>query len=118
MKCIRCGSEMSYTMVGITADKKEHPNWYCDKCKSSLAVLKIKMLKKKRLNNVLSKFKKVMIKAESGNLTYLYQTNNDFIAIGYYEIENHFKLLTNIPSPPIISLNTVESLIKDLENEN
>ena len=111
MKCPKCGS----VMKGVY-DRKY--NRKCFNC-GTMKKVDIKELEhQQRLDNVLSKFKKVMIKAESGNLTYLYQTNNDFIAIGYYEIENHFKLLTNIPSPPIISLNTVESLIKDLENEN
>ena len=116
MKCIRCGSEMSYTMVGITADKKEHPNWYCDKCKSSLAVLKIKMLKKKRLNNVLSKFEFVTAHNHDEN----YMSINYELDIVYYVSLNIFTFrFTSEELIEIeISLDTVESLIKDLEDND
>jgi len=116
MKCPRCGSELN---VGLSGEEKF--DFQCLVCGKSYGITNSDTFEyQQRLDNVLSKFKRVMINAESGRLTYLLQTNYELMAIGYYEVEQQFKILANIPRPLTISLNTVESLIKDMEatNEN
>ena len=58
MKCPKCGSELTYNMVGIDVNGTEHRNYRCKKCNMSLVSMQQEMFYQQRLDKVLSKFTK------------------------------------------------------------
>ena len=113
IKCPKCGSEIK--LSHDNKDKNIHANVY--KCSCSIFGYTGYELEQywkeyqERLDKVLSKF-------EQGieNKDYYQIRNNGYLFIDYLVSDNYFELHQGNTQIKI-SLDTVESLLKDLENE-
>ena len=113
MKCPECGSEIEnlihYYHI-IDFDEYRCSNKKCNKCFSHKEYEELEQYQA-RLDKVLSKFEKN--RNPKSNEYYYYWTNGLLMAIDI-DRETKFSLYNN-EFPVYISLDTVESLIKDME---